>query len=130
MLRLLTAFFLMSLATVANAQPLAPSDWVSDYGSVLHIDFWDGSSGALWGTYTNNNPQYPHCYGTPYHMWGSSNGQAITFTVHWAGPGLEDCQSTTVWTGTIRGNHIRAPWVITLDNGQVYKRGEDNFTRR
>jgi hypothetical protein len=130
MLRLLAALSLISLATVANAQSLAPSDWVSKFGSVLHIDIWDGSSGALSGTYTNNNPNYPLCNGMPYHTWGSSNGQAITFTVHWAGPGLQDCQSTTVWTGTIRGKHIRAPWVITLDSGQIYKSGVDEFTRR
>ncbi|HTS40413.1 MAG TPA: avidin/streptavidin family protein [Xanthobacteraceae bacterium] len=130
MTRLIAILTFLFLAPAAFAQGLpAPSDWKNQRGSIMHVDFWNPITQQFFGSYTNNAPNYPHCNGKPYRMWGQSDGRKITFTVIWSGLFLEDCQSTTVWTGSVRGNRINTRWVLTRTNGQVYK-GQDSFTRQ
>jgi hypothetical protein len=127
--RLIFAFALFAFTSSAHAQSLAPSQWVNQRTSVMQLKFWDPFSKFLNGTYVNNAPGFPHCAHKAYYLWGTSDGNSITFTVHWAGPSLEDCRTTTVWTGHLHGRRIDAPWVITSDSGQVVATGIDYFTR-
>lgn len=128
MSRLLLAFILFAFSASAQAQ-VAPSDWVNQRGSTMRLDYWDPFTKSVAGHYVNNAPGYPHCAGKPYRLWGLSDGRNITFSVRWSGFLLEDCRSTTVWTGRIVGNRLPTVWVLTRDNGEVY-RGSDTFTRR
>jgi Avidin family len=129
MYRLIFAFALFAFTSSANAQSLAPSQWVNQRTSVMQLNYWDPFSKVLNGTYVNNAPGFPHCAHAPYHLWGTSDGDSITFTVHWAGPSLEDCHTTTVWSGHIHGRYIDALWILTSDSGQVVATGIDYFTR-
>lgn len=130
MLRILFAFAFLALTSQANAQALAPSDWVNQRGSVMHLDFWSSYDKVVRGNYINNAPGYPHCAGPPgYAFWGLSDGQNITFTVRWSGIFVEDCHSTTVWTGRVHGRQLSTTWVLTTDSGNVIT-GSDYFTRK
>jgi hypothetical protein len=85
--------------------------------------------GGFLGNYTNNAPGYPHCAGVPYPLWGESDGKKIAFTVQWSAPFLEDCGSVTTWTGTIKGNVIRAKFVVTR-TGKKPVTGKVKFVRQ
>lgn len=126
--RFLACFVLLMIATTAHAQSaLIPSSWKNQRGSEMQI-LWPTPSG-FGGFYTNLAKKYPKCYGKPYFMSGSVDGQKISFSVVWNSP-FENCQARTDWSGKIQGNRISTRWVITLDNGQIWRRGADFFTRQ
>jgi hypothetical protein len=129
MLRILVGIASFGLASSASAQSIAPSDWANQRGSLMHLEYWSSYDKKVDGNYVNNAPGYPHCAGVPYHLWGLSDGINITFTVRWSGLFVEDCHSTTVWTGRIKGNRLNTTWTLTTDGGQTIT-GTDSFTRR
>jgi hypothetical protein len=129
MLKFIFAFVFLAATSSAHAQSIAPSDWVNQRGSVMHVDLWSSYDKTISGNYTNNAPGYPHCAGVPYRLWGVSDGEHVSFTVRWSGFLVEDCHSTTVWVGRIRGNRLETTWVLTTDSGVTIK-GADYFIRR
>jgi hypothetical protein len=102
---------LLGCAAPTNAQALWT--WTNQYGSVLAVTQYNSTTGAMSGTYTNNAPG--SCgLGTAQGMSGwivaSSNGDAISFTVNFAG-----CNSTTVWTGQLNSAlGFQALWLLSL----------------
>jgi hypothetical protein len=112
MLRAIALVLSLSVVTTASAAELIPSTWKNAKGSTMQLLLPKVGGGFL-GNYTNNAPGYPHCAGVPYPLWGDSDGKKINFTVQWSAPFREDCNSTTTWTGTLKGNVIRAKFVIT-----------------
>ncbi|MCL1126527.1 avidin/streptavidin family protein [Shewanella surugensis] len=54
---------------------------------------------------------------------------ALSLKVNWDN-GTQDCQSTTIWDGSIKDDIISTNWVITSTNGGKTYRGEDTFSRK
>ena len=129
MRRFLAAFALLLIATSAQAQSgLVPSSWKNQRGSLMHAD-WPILPNGFGGDYVNLAAGYPRGHGTPYPMSGTLDGSKISFSVVWVNP-FENCHARTDWKGTISGNTIKTRWVITLEDGKVWKRGIDIFTRQ
>ena len=128
MLRPLAFVFSFLIATAASAAELVPSSWKNEKGSTMQLMLPKIGGGFL-GSYTNNAPGYPHCAGVPYPLWGESDGKKIAFTVQWSAPFREDCGSVTTWTGTIKGDVIRATFVVTR-NGKKAAAGKVKFVRQ
>ncbi|HVV79867.1 MAG TPA: avidin/streptavidin family protein [Pseudolabrys sp.] len=128
MLRAVALVLSLSVATTASAAELIPSTWKNNKGSTMQLVLPKIGGGFL-GNYTNNAPGYPHCAGVPYPLWGESDGKKINFTVQWSAPFLEDCGSVTTWTGTIKGNVIRAKFVVTR-TGKKPVTGKVKFVRQ
>lgn len=133
MKRLFAALVLILVASAANAQTAvpAPSQWKNQRGSVMQLFYWSPFSKRLYGTYTNNAPGFPRCAGRGYPLWGESDGKQITFTVVWSAPFLENCNSTTVWAGVIKGKKISTRWVLSYKDAAGNPktlRGRDFFT--
>lgn len=115
-------------AASASAAELIPSTWKNAKGSTMQLLLPKVGGGFL-GNYTNNAPGYPRCAGVPYPLWGESDGKKITFTVQWSAPFHEDCNSVTTWTGTIKGNVIRAKFVVAR-TGKKPVAGKVKFVRQ
>jgi hypothetical protein len=129
MRRILAALAFLLFATSAYAQSgIVPSVWKNHRGSMMYVN-WPLFPNGFGGAYVNLAEGYKNCYGTPYPMSGRIDGNKIAFTVIWNNFS-QNCQSRTDWTGTISGNKIKTRWIITLDNGKVFKRGRDYFTRQ
>jgi hypothetical protein len=127
-MRAIALMLSLFIATTASAAELVPSAWKNNKGSTMQLMLPKVGGGFL-GSYTNNAPGYPHCAGVPYPLWGDSDGKKINFTVQWSAPFREDCNSTTTWTGAIKGNVIRAKFVVTR-GGKVAATGHVKFIRQ
>ncbi|WP_049823387.1 avidin/streptavidin family protein [Bradyrhizobium sp. WSM2254] len=116
------------MAAPARAQPIWT--WNNQYGSVLAVNSYDRSTGAISGTYTNNATN--SCdEGAPQSMTGwlaqTNSGTAISFTVNFGG-----CGSTTVWTGQLNAaSGFQGLWLLSLAEPVVWNgisAGADTFT--
>ncbi|HXY98453.1 MAG TPA: avidin/streptavidin family protein [Stellaceae bacterium] len=105
------AYLWLAMAAPARAQAIWT--WTNEYGSILVVTTYNGSTGQLSGTYTNEAPD--SCdRGKPQGMTGwlatSSTGTAISFTVNFLG-----CNSTTVWTGQLNNAAgFQGLWLLSL----------------
>jgi hypothetical protein len=123
-----TLAFSALIGTATSAAELTPSTWKNDKGSTMQLLSSKGDGGFI-GNYTNNAPGYPHCAGVPYPLSGESDGKKITFTVRWSAPSLEDCNSTTTWTGTIEEGVIDADFIVVRQDKPSVK-GHVKFMRQ
>jgi hypothetical protein len=87
--------------------------WTNQYGSVLAVNTYDNTTGAISGTYTNKAANSCDA-GTPQAMTGwlelGSSGNAISFSVNFLG-----CNSTTVWTGQLNSSAgFQSLWLLSL----------------
>jgi hypothetical protein len=129
MLRPIAAFaFAALIVTTASAAELTPSTWKNDKGSTMQF-LSSKADGGFTGNYTNNAPGYPRCAGVPYPLSGNSDGKKISFTVRWSAPSLENCNSTTTWTGTIEDGVIDAEFIVDRQDKPSVK-GHVKFTRQ
>jgi hypothetical protein len=129
MLRAIALVACMAMATTtASAAELVPSTWKNAKGSTMQL-LLPKIGGGFIGNYTNNAPGYPRCAGVPYPLWGESDGKKITFTVQWSALLREDCGSVTTWSGTIKGNVIRAKFTVAR-TGKKPITGKVEFVRQ
>jgi Avidin family len=128
MYRSVTAFLFLLVATVgAFAQSLpVPSYWTNQRGSQMKLYYMD-AQGNFTGVYINNAQGFG-CQGPPgFPLTGHANGAAVTFTVVWNN-GIQNCNSTTIWRGTVSGRTLPTQWILISPNGQ--QRGTDLFTQQ
>jgi hypothetical protein len=132
MKRLVTALaFVVATSASAFAQsfPL-PSGWTNQRNS--DMDLYPTSPPNFTGNYFNhaagfrcqNGPNNP----VPYTVNGYANGRSVTFKVVWNN-GFVNCNSQTVWTGTLQGQTLTTKWTLTGPGIQPMH-GTDIFQRR
>jgi hypothetical protein len=108
---LASCLWLASLAPAGAQTPIWT--WTNQYGSVLAVNTYNGTTGAISGTYTNKAANSCDA-GMPQVMTGwlelGSSGSAISFSVNFVG-----CNSTTVWTGQLNSSaSFQALWLLSL----------------
>jgi len=104
--------------------------WTNQYGSTLSVTSYNGTTGAISGTYTNN-AQGSCNVGKPQPTTGwfqiGPNGNAISFAVNWQG-----CASMTVWTGQVLpSGNFQSLWYLSLAAPPAWNginAGTDTFT--
>ncbi len=112
MLRVISLGLMLSSPVVqaSAAQTLpTPSTWTNQRGSILTITTI-APTGKFEGTFVNNTPSFD-CKGAAFPLQGKANGKRITFSVTWAN-GKLDCQSFTLWSGSINGRSIKTTWKL------------------
>jgi hypothetical protein len=128
MSRAVIALIVLAAASVSSFAQGMPSwsFWTNQRGSYMKI-FNVEPSGKFTGLYVNNAPGYP-CQGLPgFALNGRSTGSNVTFTVHWNN-GIQNCNSTTTWTGVINGRSLPTSWILWGPHG--IQRGHDLFTQQ
>jgi hypothetical protein len=116
MKRLVTALaFVIATSVCAFAQsfPL-PSGWQNQ--RKFDMDLYPASNGNFTGNYFNhaagfqcqNGPLNP----VPYKITGHASGNSVIFSVVWNN-GIVNCNSQTVWTGTLQGRTLTTRWTLT-----------------
>jgi hypothetical protein len=129
LLGLIAGFLWLASAMPAHAQAIWT--WTNQYGSVLAVNNYNSSTGALTGTFTNNAPG--SCgVGKAQGMTGwlaQGSGTAISFSVNFLG-----CSSTTVWTGQLNSNSgFQGLWYLSLAAPMAWNgisAGADTFVFR
>jgi len=118
---------LLAANATAFAQSLPPwSVWQNQRGSFMKI-FGIDPQGNFTGLYINNAPGFA-CQGLPgFALTGHTKGAAVAFRVAWNN-GIQNCNSTTVWTGRFSGAKLPTTWVLFGPNGT--QRGADIFTQQ
>ena len=132
MKRLVTALaFVIATSVSAFAQgfPL-PSGWQNQRGS--DMDLYPASNGNFTGHYFNHAPGFQCQNGpmnpVPYKITGHASGNSVIFNVVWNN-GIVNCNSQTVWTGTLQGRTLTTRWTLT-GPGIKPIRGTDIFQQR
>jgi|SRR5262245_29695762 len=129
MYRVLAAcFFLIASAAASSAQPLLPSVWQSQRGTILKVLSVD-AAGNFGGTFISS-PAGP-CPAVPYDLAGRVRGPRVAFQTSrmWT----SDCRVTAVWSGRfVSPTTIATRWTATVvaPNGRVTRtRGTEVFQR-
>ena len=124
------AIAMCGLSTATSAQTLLmPSVWQNQRGSIMKITATDPSNGAFTGVYINNGDGIGfRCQSTPYDVSGRVRGTRVAFRVVWRNF-VEDCHSTTVWSGRATGGIMATRWILKNDGGGTV-RGRDTFQRQ
>lgn len=116
MKRLVTALvFVVATSVSAFAQSLpVPSGWQNQRGSDMKL-YSITPTGDFTGVYFNRAAGFSCQYGpnnpVPYDVRGHASGAAVTFKVVWNN-GIVNCNSTTVWTGTVQGRTLSTKWTL------------------
>ncbi len=117
---------LVATSVAAFAQSLPPwSVWQNQRGSFMKV-FAIDPQGNFTGVYINNAPGFS-CQGLPgFALTGRARRAFVTFKVVWNN-GIQNCNSTTYWSGAVNGNTMPTRWILTGAGGT--QRGADLFTR-
>ncbi|MEE2527206.1 avidin/streptavidin family protein [Hyphobacterium sp. HN65] len=107
-------------------EPLVPSVWENQSGSLLYLDEMDGE-GRFTGRYVNGAAGY-RCQGIEYPVEGRVFDPLISFTVVWIA-GAETCHTITSWTGEIEGDVITTEWSLVRWNDPGSESGAGGFAR-
>lgn len=131
MKRLITALAFvvaMSVSAFAQSFPL-PSERGSD------MDLYPAPPppiGNFTGNYYNHAPGFQCQNGpnnpVPYKITGQANGLSVNFSVVWNN-GIVNCNSKTVWTGTLQGRTLTTRWTL-YRQGLPPLYGTDTFVQR
>jgi opacity protein-like surface antigen len=105
-----------SVSALAQALPV-PSYWLNQRGSEMKL-FNIDPLGVFRGVYINHAQGFA-CQNTPFALNGRVTGNSVVFTVVW-NSGIQDCNSKTVWQGTVTGRTISTHWVLYTPNGNQY----------
>ncbi|MGA7233844.1 MAG: avidin/streptavidin family protein [Xanthobacteraceae bacterium] len=117
MKRLVTALVLIVATSVgAFAQSLpVPSYWLNQRGSEMKL-YAITPSGDFTGVYFNKAAGFQCQYGpsnpVPYTVNGHARGNSVIFNVVWNN-GIVNCNSKTVWFGTLQGRTLTTKWTLT-----------------
>jgi hypothetical protein len=117
MKRFVTAFLFVVAASVgAFAQSLPiPSGWENQRTSIMKL-YSISPSGDFSGVYFNNAAGFQCRYGpnnpVPYTVSGHASGNSVIFNVVWNN-GIQNCNSKTVWIGTLQGRTLKTKWTLT-----------------
>jgi len=108
--------FVVATSASAFAQSLpVPSGWQNQRGSDMKL-YSTTPLGDSTGVYFNRAAGFSCQYGptnpVPYNVTGHANGTSVGFTVIWNN-GIVNCNSKTVWKGTLTGRTLKTTWVLT-----------------
>ncbi|MFY9836614.1 MAG: avidin/streptavidin family protein [Xanthobacteraceae bacterium] len=127
MKRLVTAFLFVvasSVSVLAQSLPV-PSYWLNQRLSEMKL-YSINQQGIFSGVYINHAADFA-CQGTPFAVNGQVVGNRVVFTVIWNN-GIQNCNSKTVWQGTVAGRRINTQWILYSPNGN--QRGTDIFLQQ
>lgn len=127
MKRLVTALLFVvasSVGVLAQSLPV-PSYWLNQRGSEMKL-YSINPQGMFNGVYINHASGFG-CQGTPFAVNGQAVGNRVTFTVIWNN-GIQNCNSKTVWRGTVVGRRINTQWILYTPQGQ--QTGTDIFLQQ
>ena len=134
MKRLVAALVLLvatSVSSFAQQNFPVPSGWVNQRTSIMKI-YTINPSGNFTGVYFNNAAGFKCQYGpsnpVPYTVNGHASGNSVIFNVVWNN-GIQNCNSQTVWIGTLQGRTLTTKWPLTGPGIQPI-RGTDIFQQQ
>jgi hypothetical protein len=106
--------FATSVSAFAQSLPI-PSGWLNQRGSIMKL-YAITPSGDFTGVYFNNAAGFQCQYGptnpVPYTVNGHASGNSVIFNVVWNN-GIVNCNSKTVWFGTLQGRTLTTKWTLT-----------------
>ena len=131
MKRFVTALvFVVATSVGAFAQNLPlPSKWQNQRNSTMELKLGKSPAAVNFTDLYCNRAEGFGCQCgnnlNRYKITGQANGSSVTFTVVWNN-GIQNCHSTTVWTGSVFGGSMWTNWTL-YRQGQPPIYGTDTF---